>query len=139
MLKDAIPAILSKLVCDSCERSPVCLTRYRLPRQETETPFVALVRGPAGALEGRCHALLGREGGWSLRGADRGRTGAECGRSAGAEGGRDQLRPELGRADAAVLGAEEGREGAKGAWFRKTWLCVNDFRPAGRHGASGDP
>ena len=53
-----------------------------------------------------------------LRGADRGRTGAECGRSAGAEGGRDQLRPELGRADAAVLGAEEGREGAKGAWRR---------------------
>ena len=44
----------------------LCLTRYRLPRQETETPFVALVRGPAGALEGRCHALLGREGGWSL-------------------------------------------------------------------------
>ena len=31
----------------------LCLTRYRLPRQETETPFVALVRGPAGALEGR--------------------------------------------------------------------------------------
>lgn len=92
---------------------------------------MALVRGPAGALEGRCHALLGREGGWSLRGADRGR--------AGAEGGRDKLRPELGRADAAVLGAEDGREGAKGAWFRKTWLCVNDFRPAGRQGASGDP